>query len=71
MRFLKMHNSLISYRLFEQTGDVIAFTTTRNTFIENDAPRFSGNFSKKKVKYYSARREGIETGRLVSGIRLV
>jgi hypothetical protein len=48
MRFLKMHNSLISYRLFEQTGDVIAFTTTRNTFIENDAPRFSGNFSKKK-----------------------
>jgi polyphenol oxidase len=43
MRFLKMHNSLILYRLFEQFGNVIAFTTTQSTFTENDAPRFTGN----------------------------
>jgi YfiH family protein len=47
MKFSEMHNSLISYRLFEQLGNVIAFTTTRSTFTENDVPRFTGNPSKK------------------------
>ncbi len=42
-----MHNSLILYRIFELFENVIAFTTTRNTFVENNAPRFTGNSSKK------------------------
>ena len=42
-----MNNSFVTYRLFEQLGNVIAFTTTRSTFTENDAPGFTGNSSKK------------------------
>lgn len=41
-----MHNSLISYRLFEQCGEVKAFTTTRQTFAGNNSPRFTGNPSR-------------------------
>jgi YfiH family protein len=47
MKFFKMDNTLVLYKIFEQGGNVMAFTTTRQTFPENDAPRFTGNSGKK------------------------
>ncbi len=47
MKFFEMDNSLISYRLLEQFGNVKAFSTTRQTFSGMDAPRFTGNPFKK------------------------
>lgn len=47
MKFFEMDNSLVLYPIFKRFENVIAFTTTRNTFIENGAPRFTGNSSKK------------------------
>ena len=42
MKFFKMNNSLISYRLFKRFENVIAFTTTRKTFAEINSPHFTG-----------------------------
>jgi polyphenol oxidase len=41
-----MDNSLVLYKLLKQFGNVMAFTTTRQTFPENNAPRFTGSFNR-------------------------
>lgn len=43
MKFFKMDNTLVSYPLLKQFGNVKAFSTTRQTFSGVDTPRFTGN----------------------------
>lgn len=50
MKFFKMDKSLVLYPIFERFGNVKAFTTTRQTFPENDVPRFTGNPGRKPEK---------------------
>jgi polyphenol oxidase len=50
MKFFKMDKSLVLYPIFERFGNVKAFTTTRQTFPGNDAPRFTGNPDRKPEK---------------------
>lgn len=47
MKFFEMDNTLIAYPFFKKFENIKAFTTTRQTFPENDAPRFTGNPDKK------------------------
>jgi polyphenol oxidase len=47
MKFFEMDNSLVSYKFLKKFGKVMAFTTTRQTFPENDAPRFTGDIARK------------------------
>lgn len=62
-----MDKSLVLYSIFGQFENVKAFMTTRQTFPENDAPRFTGNPDRKpgENRERLAAALGISFGQLV------
>lgn len=62
-----MDKSFVLYPVFERFENIKAFTTTRQTFPENDAPRFTGNPDRKPGENRDklAAALGIRSGQLV------
>jgi len=67
MKFFEMDKFLVLYPIFGRFENVKAFTTTRQTFPENDAPRFTGNPDRKpgENREKLAVALGISSGQLV------